>query len=149
MEDGSSAEGIAPLQRSQGCGTRNFETVQSLSHPPSTYPKLGAQLSTPERQQPGNSRDTQKVRPWWIDGCFIIGGVGCDWYLAFKWFSGRYSFLSPPVLLGMSLVVVLCFSITLIAARVLGEKLREGAAVFWVVSLALLGNMLLWWTTHR
>jgi hypothetical protein len=106
-------------------------------------------LSTFEPRQPSQSRDTGKARSWWIDWCFVIGGVGCDWYCAFKWFSGRYPLWSPPVLRGMGLAVVLCFGVTLLLARILGEKLREGASVFCLVSVTLLGNMLMWWTAHR
>ena len=105
-------------------------------------PTFGTQLSSEHVKK-------EKARPWWIDPCFVVGGVACDWYLAFQWFSEKYSLFSGEVILAAALAVVLCVLVTILAARILGAKLRESAVGFFVTSCSLLVNLLMWWTTHR
>jgi len=86
------------------------------------------------------NQDTVKPSPpWWIDLCLAIGGIGCDWYCAFKWFSGRYSYCSEPVLRGMVLTVVFCAFVAVLAVCVGKAKPREALQVFFVGSWALFG----------
>jgi hypothetical protein len=101
------------------------------------------------RQQSSEHVEEEKPRPWWIDWCLAIGGVACDWFLAFQWFSGKYSFFSGTVLRAAAVVVVVCVLVSILAARILGGKVRDSAGVFCLTSFTLLGNLLMWWTTHR
>ena len=102
-----------------------------------------------ERQAIDNPETLQAKQPWWLVLCWVIGGVGCDWYCAFQWFSGKFPFCSPPVLHRMGLIVVLCATISILGTRIAGHKLREAASLFCIASITLLGNMLMWWTGHR
>ena len=106
-------------------------------------------MSTGEKRQEVENDDTESIRPLWIDGCFSVGGVLCDWYCAFEWFAGRNSFFSRPVLYTTGVIVVLCAGISFLAARLVGRRLQESASMFFLVSVLLLGNMLMWWTNHR
>jgi hypothetical protein len=101
------------------------------------------------RHQSSEHMEKERTRAWWIDWCFVIGGVACDWYLAFKWFSGKYSPFSATVLRTAALIVVLCALVSVLAARIFGGKLRESSGAFFVTSGSLLANLLMWWTTHR
>ena len=105
-------------------------------------PSLGSQQSTKHLEK-------EKTKPWWVDPCFGIGGVVCNWYLAFEWFSAKYSLFSGAVIRAGTLAVVLCVLVTILAARILGAKLRESVIGFFVTSFSLLVNLLFWWTTHR
>lgn len=92
------------------------------------------------------NQDTMRSRPWWIDSCFVIAGLGCDWYLAFQSFSRRYSFFSEPVLRRFGLVVMLCTALAFLAVHIVRRaKPRDAAIVFGVVSSQVLGCMLIWW----
>jgi hypothetical protein len=93
--------------------------------------------------------EKEKARRWWIDWCFGICGVACDWYLAFEWFSGKDSPFSVTVLRASILAIAVCALVSTLATRIVGGKLRESAAVFFLVSGVLLGNLLIWWTVHR
>jgi hypothetical protein len=106
----------------------------------------GAQMPTLGSRQSSEHVEKGKTRPRWIDWCFFIGGLSCDWYLAFQWFSGTYSLFSATVLRAAALVVVLCALVSILAARIFGGKLRESAGAFFVTSAALLGNLLMWRT---
>jgi hypothetical protein len=100
--------------------------------------------------QAAKDQHTVRSRPWWIDSCFVIAGLGCDWYLAFQWFSGRYSFFSEPVLRRFSLIVMLCAVFAFVAVWVVRRaKLRDAVGVFFAASLLTLGNMSIWWDVHR
>ena len=104
-----------------------------------------------ERRQAIESLDALKAKqPWWLVLCFATVGVGCDWYCAFKWFSGRYSLLSGIVLVRMGLIVLLCTAVASIAVCVVrGARLRDIAAVFFLASITLSGNVLIWLDAHR
>lgn len=105
----------------------------------------GTEISKREGQKASENKDTVKGRqPWWLVLCFAISGLGCAWYSTFKWFSGRFSLCSGPVLHAMGLTVVLSASIAFLTVRVLGMRLRDIAAVFFLVSIAVLGHILLW-----
>jgi hypothetical protein len=110
-------------------------------------------MPTSRSQQSSEHVEKEKAKPRWVDPCFVIGGVACDWYLAFEWFSEKYSLFSGAVIRAAALAVVLCALVTILAARVLGANLRESAAGFAIgfslVSFSLLLNLLMWWTTHR
>jgi len=108
-------------------------------------------MPTLGRQQSSEYVEKGKARPWWIDSCFVMAGLACDSYLAFKWFSVKYAFFSVTVLRAVAFVAVLCALVSMLAARILGGrgKLRDSGAVFFLVSLTLLGNLLMWWTTQR
>jgi hypothetical protein len=92
------------------------------------------------------SQDTLKGRQLgWLVLC-AMGGVGLDWYCAFRWFSGRYSLFSEPVLRRMGLIVVLCAALALLAVRLIPRaRLRDAGAVFFVASMALSRFMLSRW----
>src|SRR6267378_1908070 len=105
-------------------------------------PILGSQQSSVQMEK-------EKARPWWIDPCFVIVGAACDWYLAFEWFSGKYPVFSGAVIRAAALVVMLCALVAMLLARVYAGKVRESVGFFFVTSVFLLTNMLLWWTTHR
>src|SRR5438128_323784 len=103
-----------------------------------------ADISKRKGRKAIENQDTVKAtQPCWLVLCFAMSGLGCDWYSAFQWFSGRYSLCSGPVLRGTGLTVVLSASIALILVRVLRTKLRDVAAAFCLVSIALLGQILL------
>jgi hypothetical protein len=107
----------------------------------------------PKREglQTVENQDTVKARqPWWLVLCFATVGVGCDWYCAFRWSSGRYSLCSGIVLLRMGLIVGLCAAVAFLAVCVVrGARLRDAAAVFFLASITLCGNILIWWDVHR
>src|ERR1700756_3554948 len=96
-----------------------------------------------------DTQETEKTTRLWANLCFVAGGVACDWYCAFRWFSGSYSSFAFPVLRCMTLIVILCLLASVLATRIAKGKLQEAAAVFFLVSAVLLGNLLMWWTTHR
>ncbi len=98
-------------------------------------------MSKRERLQVGEAQDSAKAPPWWLDLCLVIGGVGCDWYSAFAWFSGRYSYCAEPVLRGMALTVVFCACIAVFVVCVGRAKPREAMQVFFTVSWGLSGFM--------
>lgn len=106
-------------------------------------------MPTLGRQQSSQHAERARARPWWIDWCFVIVGVACDWYLAFEWFSEKYSLFSTTVLRAAALVVVLCALVSMLLARILGGKVRESAGAFFLTSGTLLGNLLMWWAAHR
>lgn len=70
--------------------------------------------------------------------CLVVAGVGCDWYCAFKWFSGKYSYWSDPVLRGMVLTVGVCALIAILTGR---AKWRDAVQIFFAVSWGLFGCM--------
>jgi hypothetical protein len=78
-----------------------------------------------------------KTWPRWLDIFFAAAGVGCDWYSAFHWFSGRYSLLSSPVLCTLGLIAVLCAMVTFLAVRVGRARSREAGLIFFVASWVL------------
>jgi hypothetical protein len=95
------------------------------------------------------AREAERVTRWWVNLCFVVGGVGCDWYCAFSWFNGNYSAFAAPVLRRAVLIVLLCSLVSVFVARIAKGRLRDSSAVFFVLSAALLGNLLTWWMTHR
>ena len=100
--------------------------------------------------QAAENQDTARSRPWGIDSCFVIAGLGCDWYLAFQWFFGRYSFFSELVLRRFSLIAGLCAVIAVLAVRTVRRaKPRDATVVFFVASVNVLGGVLIWWDVHR
>jgi hypothetical protein len=105
-------------------------------------PILGGQHSSKHLEK-------EKMRPWWIDPCFVIVGAACDWYLAFEWFSEKYPLFSGAVIRAAVLVVVLCALVAVVLARVYAGKVRESVGAFFVISVFLLTNMLLEWATRR
>src|SRR5271157_1449582 len=91
------------------------------------------------------NQDFVRPRPWWIDLCFVIAGLGCDWYYAFDWFSGKNSIFSEPVLSRLGLIVVLCATgAFLVVCLVRRAKPRDAMAVFGAASLLLSGNLAIW-----
>ena len=90
-----------------------------------------------------NQGTVRRAHPWWVDLCLVIVGVGCDWYFAFKWFSGRYSYGSEPVLRGMVLTVACCACIAVLPVCVGKLKPREAFQVFFAASYFLFGWMLI------
>jgi len=100
-------------------------------------------------QQSNTHLEKEKARPWWIDPCFVIVGAACDWYLAFEWLSEKYPLFSWAVIRAAALVVMLCAAVAMPVARVYTGKVRESVGAFFVISVFLLTNMILWWTTHR
>jgi type IV secretory pathway VirB2 component (pilin) len=70
--------------------------------------------------------------------CLIVAGVACDWYCAFKWFSGIYSYWSGPVVRGMVLIVMFCAALAACLGR---AKWRQVVQIFFGVSWGLCGLM--------
>ena len=82
-----------------------------------------------------------RAAPWWVYLCLVVAGVGCDWYCAFKWFSGTYSYWSGPVLRGMVLTVMGCALIAILAACASRARWRQAVQIFFAVSWGLFGCM--------
>ena len=80
---------------------------------------------------------------------FVVGGIAADWYCAFEWFSGRYSFLSGTVIQRMVLIVLSCAAIGFLAILPRRDKWQVGVVIFGSASATVSGNLLMWWTGHR
>jgi len=91
----------------------------------------------------------QARQPWWLAVCWAVSGVGLDWYCAFEWFSGRYPVCSAHVLRVVGVFVLLYATVASLAVRLVGARLRDTAAVFLFISLAVSGAMLVHWAAHR
>jgi hypothetical protein len=91
-----------------------------------------------ERAASKGNQAAVRAAPWWVYLCLVVGGVGCDWYCAFKWFSGTYSYWSDPVLRGMVLTVISCAFLAICAGR---TKWREAVQIFFALSWGLYGCM--------
>jgi hypothetical protein len=84
------------------------------------------------------TQEAVRVAPWWVYLCLVVAGVACDWYCAFRWFSGTYSYWSGPVLRGMVLTVTFC---AVLAACLGRAKWRQAVQIFFAVSWGLSGSM--------
>jgi hypothetical protein len=96
------------------------------------------------------SQDTQKTNPpLWVQLCFAAAALGFDWDCAFEWFSKKCSLFSAPVLIRMGGIVVWCatfsFLILLVVRR---AKLRDTAAIFFVVSGEVWFYLTTTWIVH-
>lgn len=78
-----------------------------------------------------------RAAPGWVYFCLVVAGVGCDWYFAFKWFSGTHSYWSGPVLRGMVLTVMFCALIGALAFCAGRAKWRWAVQIFFLVSWGL------------
>jgi hypothetical protein len=68
-----------------------------------------------------------KSYDWWL----VIGGIGLDWYYAFTWFSGRYSWFSLPVFRQAGYALALCALLAIIVGR---RRWRISFQVFFLAS---------------
>ena len=108
-------------------------------------------MSGPQKQKTAEYRDRAESWPMWLEYLLVIalsiGGVACDWYCAYEWFSGKYSFWSGRVLERMAVIVIACAFIaflTIFWQRGRG-RWQAGVAAFCGVSVAFSGNMLVFW----
>ena len=89
----------------------------------------------------GTVKDRQ---PWWLVSMWIISGLLLDWRCAFMWLAPQYASHSNPVLLRTGLIALSCAATALLVVRLMRERLRDTAAVFFVASLAIYGHVALW-----
>lgn len=101
---------------------------------------MQSKRSGAEEASSGGTEAPVKEAPLWVYLGLVVAGVGCDWYFAFKWFFGQYSYWSGPVLRGMVLTGMLCALIAIVAGR---AKWREAAQIFLALSWALCGYMMI------
>jgi hypothetical protein len=99
-----------------------------------------ANVETEGRQVIENQDTVKPTHPWWVDLSLVVAGVGCDWYFAFKWFSGKFSYWSGPALRGMVLTGMVCALIAIVVGR---AKWREGVQIFFALSYGLFGYMMI------
>lgn len=99
-------------------------------------------------QPDGNEGTVIQRKRWWLV-CWVVLGVGFDWYCAFQWFSGRWPMWSEPVLVRMSLIVVLCAAVSFLVVYVIRTRWRDTAVIFFAISLNLCANLMIWWSGHR
>lgn len=99
-------------------------------------------MSETKGRQASGKKDPVRVHDWLL----VIGAVGCDWYYAFEWFYGRYSFLSGAVLRELILILVLCACLAVAIGR---RRWRVTMQVFFVASYALAGFMYIGSQRHR
>ena len=98
-------------------------------------------------QQAAEDRDTVWVRPWWLQLCWVIIGVGLDWRCAFEWFAGKSSFYSEFVLARTGLIVLVCAGVALLAVCV--KRWRHALPLFFLVSAVVYNILSVHWIAQR
>jgi hypothetical protein len=106
-----------------------------------------------ERAQAMESNAGTGAWPVWFERCFlvalVISAVATDWYCAFEWFSKQCPFFSGPVISRMLAIVLSCAAIGFLTPLLRRTKWQVGVVMFFITSITVSCNILLWWVGHR
>jgi len=91
-----------------------------------------------------------RAKPWLLQLCWVIVGLGLDWRCAFEWFEGKSSFYSEPVLARSGLIVLACAGIALLAVWVTRvARWRHIPPLFFLFSGVVYNILSVHWIAHR
>jgi hypothetical protein len=86
-------------------------------------------------------------RSYWI--AFAVTGIAVDWYCAFEWFRGEYSFWSGTVLHRTALIVLSCTALGCLATLLPPRKWQIGVLIFFWASAQVSYFQLMSSIAHR
>jgi hypothetical protein len=89
-----------------------------------------------ERKARGTAKECRSLN-WPVVAYGVIVGLGCDWAIAFLWFSRRYAPLSGPVVGATGVILSLYIAIAVLVGVLTGGNWRTAQRVFLVTPVIL------------
>ena len=105
------------------------------------FPGFASLANRAERKARGTAKEYPSL-DWPVVAYFVIVGLGCDWAIAFLWFSRRYAPFSGLVVGAMSVILSLYIASAVLVGVLTGGNWRTAQRVF-LVTPAVLGFFVL------